>query len=54
MEAELPGGVVAFVRSGGYRDLRREPRVLAEFGPSKKVADRLDQATRDGQSSARR
>lgn len=41
MEAELPAGVLAFLREQGYRALRQAPSVAAGLGPSARIADVL-------------
>lgn len=38
MEADVPGGVLEFVRSGGSDKLRRDPELRDEPGPSARIA----------------
>jgi UDP-N-acetylglucosamine 2-epimerase (non-hydrolysing) len=50
MEADVDGGVRAFVLSGAFEQLRREPRPLDGEGPSQRVV----RALADAPASARR
>jgi UDP-N-acetylglucosamine 2-epimerase (non-hydrolysing) len=39
MEADVPGGVEAFIATKGYEKLRRPPMPLEAEGPSQRIAD---------------
>lgn len=41
MEADVPGGVEAFIATKGYEKLRRPPMPLEAEGPSQRIADAL-------------